>query len=97
MTTSRRVPAVKIKMSRRLFELIEKHHTSSLRHLFLQHYQRLDNGNHDYLWVTRLPPGVKNLLRLHLCVVRRGDVLDWTDQEIGRKIIQMFNKKRKRL
>ena len=93
MTSSRRVAAVKIKVSKRLLKLIEEHHTNSLRTMYLRHYQPLSDENHDLFWVTRLPPPAKKQLRVHLCVVRGGDVLDWTDQEIGTKIIHMYKNK----
>ena len=90
MTTSRQVPSVKLKMSRRLLRGIEEHHRHCLRTLFHGNYKPLPDGQPDRLWVTRLPKVVKYQLRLHLCVVRFGDIFDWTDKEIGTKILYMY-------
>ena len=90
MTTSRQVPAVKIKMSRRLLKRIEEHHKNMLLTLFQVHYRSLPDGQPNRLWVTGLPTVVKHQLRLHLCVVRFGDIFDWTDTEIGTKILYML-------
>ena len=91
MTTSRRVPAVKIKLSKRLYDTIVEHHKNCMKVLFINHYEPLPDGNHDRLWVTRLPPIVKRQARLHLSVLRSGDVFDWGDEEIGTKIICTIN------
>ena len=91
MTTSRRVPSVKIKLSKRLLEKIEEHHKSCLKLLFRKYYQPLPNGTPDRLWVTRLHPVVNKQVRLHLCVVKFGDVLDWTDEEVGTKILWIYS------
>jgi len=87
MTTSRRLPAAKVKLTKRLYESIIEHHKQCLKGLFFKFYEPLPDGNHDMLWVTRLPPSIKQQLRLHLSVVKRGDLFDWTDQEIGPRII----------
>ena len=87
MTTSRHVAAVTIKLAKRVYDAIVEHHKDCMKVLFLKHYEPLSDGNHDRLWVTRLPPSVKKQVRLHLTVLRNGDVFDWTDTEIGTKII----------
>ena len=87
MTTVRRLPGGKVRLTHRLYESIIEHHKQCLKSLFFKYYEPLPDGNHDMLWVTRLPPSMKQQLRLHLSVVKRGDLFDWTDQEIGPRII----------
>ena len=87
MTTSRRLPGGKVRLTHRLYESIIEHHKQCLKALFFKYYEPLLDGNHDMLWVTRLPPSEKHQLRLHLSVVKRGDLFDWTDQEIGKEVI----------
>ena len=90
MTTSRRLPAVIIKTTKRLWKTIKKHHRDCLKTMFRDHYQPLPDGKPDRFWVTRLTPEVKKQLRLHFCVIRFGDVLDWTDKEIGTEILKFY-------
>jgi len=90
MTSSRHVPAVVVKLSKRVLEGIEEHHKTCLRECFDCHYQPLANGHKNRSWVTGLAPQAKAQIRLHLCVVLRGDILDWTDDEVGRKILRMY-------
>lgn len=87
MTTSRHLPGGKVRLTKRLYDRIIEHHQHCLKVLFFKYYEPLPDGKHDMLWVTRLPPLEKHQLRLHLCVVQRGDVFDWTDQEIGKRLI----------
>ena len=91
MTTSRRVPVVKIKTSKRLWLAIEEHHRQCLKTLFREHYKSLPDGRPNRLWVTRLTPVVKHQLRLHFCVTRFSDLFDWTDKEIGIKILYFYH------
>ena len=91
MTSSRRVPATTIKLTTRVYASIMEHHKHCLKDLFFKYYEPLPDGSHDRLWVTRLPGLVKNQVRLHLSVLKGGDVLDWTDEEIGTKIIYTIN------
>ena len=91
MTSSRRVPGGTIVVTTRLYTSIMDHHKHCFKALFFKYYEPLPDGNHDRLWVTRLPPSVKNQVRLHLSVLRGGDCLDWTDEEIGKKIIYTIN------
>jgi len=87
MTTSRRLPSQKVELTKRVLFEIEEHHNECLRIIVRQHYKRLPNGQHDKFWVSRLTPPLKKQLRLHLCVFMRGDCFDWTDREIGTRII----------
>ena len=87
MTTSRHLPGGKVTLTKRLYDGIIEHHQHCLKVLFFKYYEPLPDGYHDMLWVTRLPPSVKYQLRLHLCVVKRCDLFDWTDQEIGKRVI----------
>ena len=82
---------LKVRISSRMLREIKKHHKYCLKELFIQYYEPLSNGNHDKLWVTHLPTSVKTQLRLHLSVLRDGDVFDWTDQQIGTKILRKIN------
>ena len=91
MTTSRRLPGGKVRLTHRLYESIIEHHKQCLKALFFKYYEPLPDGNHDMLWVTRLPTSEKHQLRLHLSVVRRGDLFDWTDQEIGPRVINRIH------
>ena len=91
MTTSRRVPAVTVRLTKRVHDGIIEHHKQCLKTLFFKFYEPLPDGNHDKLWVTRLPSVVKKQLRLHLCVTKRGDLFDWTDQEVGTRILYRIN------
>ena len=91
MTTSRRLPALKVKLTKRVLGAIEEHHTTSLKTLFQEYYHPLPNGGPNRFWLTRLSPPLKKQVRLHLCVVRRGDLFDWTDEEVGTKILFMYN------
>ena len=91
MTTSRHLPAGTVKLTKRLYESIMEHHKHCLKILFFKYYEPLPAGDHDRIWVTRLSPSLKKQIRLHLSVLRRGDVFDWTDQEIGTKIIYTIN------
>jgi len=87
MTTSRRLPSQKVELTKRVLYEIEEHHWSCLRTIVQEHYKRLPNDKHDKFWVTRLLPSLKKQLRLHLCVFMRGDIFDWTDREVGTRII----------
>ena len=91
MTSSRRVPGGRITLTTRMYISIKEHHKHCLKALFFEYYEPLPDGNHDRLWVTRLQPSVKNQVRLHLGVLRGGDIFDWTDEEIGTKIIYTIN------
>ena len=91
MTTSRRLPAEIIKTTKRLWTSIKKHHRDCLNKLFRDHYQPSPDGQIDRLWVTRLTPEVKHQLRLHLSVIRFGDILDWTDKEVGIVILKFYH------
>ena len=90
MTSSRHVPAVTVKLSKRVLQGIEEHHKTCLRECFDCHYEPLANGRKNRAWVTGLSPQTKTQIRLHLCVVLRGDILDWTDEEVGKKILRMY-------
>ena len=87
MTTSRRLPGGKVALTKRLYEAIIEHHKHCLKALFFEYYEPLTDGKHDMLWVTCLPPLVKHKLRVHLSVVKRGDLFDWTDKEIGPRVL----------
>ena len=90
MTTSRHIPSAgTVRLTRRLYDAIEEHHKNNLQMLVLGHYKSFPDGTQDRLWVTRLRPYLKHQLRLHLSVVRRGDIFDWTDKEVGTKILKM--------
>ena len=90
-TKSRNLPVGTVAITRRLYDAIEEHHINCLQMLFLAHYQSYPDGNHDRLWLTRLRPHVKHQIRLHLCVVRRHDLFDWTDIEVGTHILHSYN------
>ena len=91
MTTSQRLPAVIIKTTQRLWESIKKHHRNCLNKLFVDNYQTLPDGQPDTLWVTRLTPELKHQARLHYSVIRFGDLLDWTDKELGINILKFYH------
>ena len=91
MTTSRRLPAVTIKTTKRLWTSVKNHHRDCLKKLFDVNYQSLPDGQPDKLWVTRLTPEVKHQLRIHLCVIKFGDLFDWTDKEVGTKILKFYH------
>ena len=74
-----------VKLSKRVLQGIEEHHKTCLRECFDCHYEPLANGRKNRAWVTGLSPQTKTQIRLHLCVVLRGDILDWTDEEVGKK------------
>ena len=92
MTTSRNIQSSgTIRTTRRLYEAVVEHHNNCLQMLFLSHYQSLSDGTQDRLWIRRLQPYLKHQIRLHLCVVRRDDIFDWTDKEVGTKILRLYN------
>ena len=87
MTTSRRLPSQRVEVTKRVLHELEEYHRRCLRTFVSEHYQKLPNGQDDKFWLTRLTSPLKEQVRLHLCVVLRGDIFDWTDREVGSRLI----------
>ena len=83
-----------LKMKYGLFRLTQQHHKKCLRNLFLQHYTPLVKKGYkpNKHWTTNLSTNVMKDLRVHLSWVRGGDVTHWTDEQIGRKIVDTYHK-----
>jgi len=82
-----------LKMKYGLFRLTQVHHKKCLRNVFLTHYEPLtDNYKPNKSWTTYLSVDVMKDLRLHLSWVRGGDVIHWTDKQIGMKIVCNYHK-----
>ena len=83
-----------LRMKYGLFRLTQQHHKKCLRNLFLKHYAPLVKKGYkpNKHWATHLSPDIMKELRVHLSWVRGGDVTHWTDEQIGRKIVDAYHK-----
>ena len=80
-------------MGSKLFKLTEQHHKKCLQQVFLRYYEPLCKGFHPNIhWTTHVSMEVMNELRLHLSWVLGGDVTHWTDGQIGKKILKIYEK-----
>ena len=79
----------------KLFTLTQQHHKECLRKLFLQYYEPLVINNQlqpNKKWTVDLHTNVMNNLRLHLTWVLKGEVFHWTDEQIGKRTLNIFRK-----
>ena len=82
----------KMKMGWGLYRLTQQYHRKYLRKLFLIHYTPLVKGYRpNRFWTTHLPVDVMTEFRIHLSWVRGADVTDWTDEQIGMKIVDTYH------
>lgn len=82
-----------LKMKYGLFRLTQEYHKKCLRDLFLTHYEPLFKGyKPNKHWTTHVSPDIMRELRLHLSWTRGGDVTHWTDDQIGKKIVDTYHK-----
>ena len=83
----------KLRMKYGLFRLTQQHHKKCLRNLFLTHYTPFKKGyKPNKYWTADLSVDVMKDLRVHLSWTRGGDVTHWTDEQIGRKIVDTYHK-----
>ena len=81
-------------ISAKLFRLTQEHHRACLRRLFLRHYEPLVIGDKlqpNRQWTVDVNEQVMNSLRLHLTWVLGGEVFQWTDEQIGIKILKLLS------
>ena len=81
-----------LKMKYTFFRLTQQHHKKCLRNLFLKHYTPLARGyKPNKHWIIHVPADVVKELSVHLSWVREGDVTHWTDEQIGKKIVDTYH------
>ena len=95
MDTMKNVESGNEVITGRLFLCTQKHHRKCLRRIFLKYYEPVmvdGNYQHNPYWTIGVTKKVMKSLRLHLTWVLKGEVFHWTDEQIGKKILKIFQK-----